>query len=208
MSNPKTEEGVYKLINGGLCSSHVQQGVCLVASFEAFQGNEKRLMKIKTTDGHVMLAESKTPFTEVIDNGSNLLIEGVLSSKNKIAIDSLSVFPSSDVETGPGQSAFDPRVYNEMVTQFIEHGSTFMEVHDLMDHWGTNDPGPEGVNVTVLNTLGGQGMRATDDFASGAGNFSFGMDTNGKGFNNTTNEPVNDSFNDDFGASTGDLGDF
>ena len=134
---------VYKIINGGLCLSHVHEKVCLIGQLMAFQGPEKRLLKIKTTDDMIILAEMTS--SQEMQEGNNLWIEGKLSSKNKIVVENISVF----------SQGFDSRVYNEIASQIIEHGSSLLEVNEIIDHWGTKDPGIEGANVQLLNIHSG-----------------------------------------------------
>jgi hypothetical protein len=194
----KMTDNVYSIINGGLCGSHVNEHVCLVGHFTTFQGNERSLIKIKTTDGIIMMAQSPSPITQDIQEGSYLLIEGRLSSKNKIVIDSLSVFPSG-VE---GEQDFDERTYNEMVSCITEHGPQFLNTDkkDLMEHWGTTDHGPEGCNVEVVN--GSKGEVSHSAHISAPNEFKGEVDHSTSGISGVTQAVrQSDSFD-------GDLGDF
>lgn len=150
-------------MNGGLCGSYVNESVCLIAQFTSFQENDRRLFKIKTTDDIIMWAENpRHAIPNDIQEGCNLMIEGKLTSKTKIVIDSLSVFPSG-VE---GQVDFDGRIYNEMISLIVEHGPQFLnsDTKDLMDHWGTTDPGIDGSDVQIMNptSLGERDPPTTD----------------------------------------------
>ena len=161
-------DSVYKIVNGGLCSSHVHEKVCLIGQLMAFQGPEKRLLKIKTTDDMIILAEMTS--SQEMQEGNNLWIEGKLSSKNKIVVENISVFSQN----------FDSRIYNEIVSQVIELGSSFLEVNEIINHWGTEDPGIEGANVQVLKMHSGDtalvnsGIKTenTDSKTSGGGSTS------------------------------------
>ena len=102
-------------------------------------------MKVKLTDGCVIVALVPTPLTAPVLPGSCVQLEGIVENRNKFKPSNLRILPPHVCDK------FDDQLWNDMVAALVENQDLAYElVDDVSEHYGVTDPAPDGSNVDLL----------------------------------------------------------
>lgn len=101
-------------------------------------------MKVKLTDGNVIVALVNTPLSGPVAAGSYVWLEGKVENRNKFNPTAIRVFPPDMCET------FDDSLWNEMIGCMVEHPEMMYDFSDTGIHYGVDEVAPDGSNADII----------------------------------------------------------
>ena len=186
--------GANPIINGGLMQSYVGQEAALMGKFESvsetcscsnkcpflkhafvclllqqLEANGK-LMKVKLTDGNVIVAVMKTPLSGPVAPGSCVLLEGKVENRNKFDPSAVRILPPEMCQN------FDESLWNEMIAVLVENPDLAYEFGDVMEHFGVDEVAADGSNADLLSFPDNDNAEVPDGKAAGEDQFDRSLD--------------------------------
>ena len=123
-------------------------------------------MKIKLTDGIIIVAVLPTPMAKPVEAGSIVHMAGIVENRNKFKPSFVRLIPPAT-----DGSDLDDALWNELVAAMIENQDVaYDKFDDAVEHFGVDDVAPDGSNADIIpfpdqdSSHALNGKSAGDDF--------------------------------------------